>query len=394
MHIPYSVTKIDDNAFRGLFIETLHIPKNVEDMGPTSGIGNFTVDSENANYSAKDGVLFNKDQTVLIAYPSRNERRHYEVPSGVKEIGPNSMSEIAYEYFGKGLKQVVFPETLKTIGDKALNEELEYIFPKSLESIGAENLNEHYNNQNLLYYRGTEEEWKSIDIDVYRNDYLCNVNNIVCNYKTTGLRLSSSIVNIHKDYDGYYMNKYVRLYTQPDGKEVKQEINTGNNSVANVSYSDEKGMYSVYGYMPGTTVIMIYYGGYSVPLTVTVDNSIDPEAPRPYVSPASYAAPAEVVDLPAVKISKPKAAKKAATVKWKKVNKKNKKKISRIEIQYSQAQDFSSYSTKTAKVSKTSLKIKKLTKGTTYYVRIRGYKYINGIKHVSPWSAIKRVKAK
>ena len=42
--------------------------------------------------------------------------------------------------------------------------------------------------------------WKSIDIDVYRNDYLCNVNNIVCNYKTTGLRLSSSIVNIHKDY--------------------------------------------------------------------------------------------------------------------------------------------------------------------------------------------------
>ena len=392
--LPDSLKRVGDNAFSNCFIETLNIPKNVEYMGPTSGIGSFTVDSENANYSAKDGVLFNKDQTVLIAYPSRNERRHYEVPSGVKEIGPNAMSDIAYEYYGKGLKQVVFPETLKTIGDNALDEELEYIFPKSLESIGAENMNEHYNNQNQLYYRGTEEDWKSIDIDVYRNDYLCNVNNIVCNYKTTGLRLSSSIVNIHKDYDGYYMNKYVRLYTQPDGKEVKQEINTANNSVANISYSDEKGMYSVYGYMPGTTVIMINYGGYSVPLTVTVDNNIDPETPRPYVAPASNAAPSEVVDLPAIKISKPKAAKKAATVKWKKVSKKNKKKISRIEIQYSQAQNFSYYSTKTVKVSKRSLKIKKLSKGTTYYIRIRGYKYINGIKHVSHWSAVKKVKAK
>lgn len=388
IHIPVSVTRIDDDAFRGLFIETLNIPKNVEYMGPTTGIGNFTVDSENANYSAKDGVLFNKDQTVLIAYPSRNERGHYEVPSGVKELGPKSLSGINYGYYSKSLKQVVFPETLKTIGDNALTPELEYIFPKSLEFIGAENINDHYTEDNKLYYRGTVDEWKNIDIDILQNDYLKNADNIVCNYKATGLSLSSSIVNIHKDYYGNYMEKYVRLYTQPDGNEVKQNIYTPNNDIADFSYLSSKGMYEVYGYKPGTTVIMIYYGGYTVPLTVTVDNNIDPEAPRPYVKPA------EIVDLPTVKISKPKAAKKAATVKWKKVSKKNKKKISRIEIQYSQTKNFSNYSTKTAKVTKTSLKIKKLKKKNIYYIRIRGYKYINGVKHVSHWSAVKKVKAK
>ena len=45
------------------------------------------------------------------------------------------------------------------------------------------------------------------------------------------------------------------------------------------------------------------------------------------------AVPSEIVDLPSVKISKPKAAKKAVTVKWKKVTKKNLKKIQGVEIE-------------------------------------------------------------
>ena len=104
----------------------------------------------------------------------------------------------------------------------------------------------------------------------------------------------------------------------------------------------------------------------------------------------------EIADLPAVKISKPKAAKKSATVKWKKISKKNQKKIAKVQVQYSTDKKFASADTKTgfAKKNKTSLKIKKLKSRKTYYVRIRAYKSVNGKIHVSKWSKTKTVKVK
>ena len=116
--------------------------------------------------------------------------------------------------------------------------------------------------------------------------------------------------------------------------------------------------------------------------------------PAPIVAPIVPAAPAEIVDLPAVKISKPAAAKKAVTVKWKKVNKKNLKKIQGIEIQVATDSGFTDIvKTATAGKKKTSKKIKGLTSKQTYYVRIRAYKNAADGKHVSAWRA-KRVKIK
>ena len=110
---------------------------------------------------------------------------------------------------------------------------------------------------------------------------------------------------------------------------------------------------------------------------------------------ARAAQPTEIVDLPAVKIKSAKKAKAAFTAKWKKVSKKNRKKIGGIEIQYSRVRDFSSsVTTRTAKKTKTSLKIKKLPRKTTYYVRVRAYKWVGNVKHVSKWSGTKTVKTK
>ena len=36
--------------------------------------------------------------------------------------------------------------------------------------------------------------------------------------------------------------------------------------------------------------------------------------------------------------------------------------------------------------------IESLTKGTTYYVRVRAYKTVSGTKYYSPWSAKQSVK--
>ncbi|MBQ6314343.1 MAG: hypothetical protein IJI11_01925 [Mogibacterium sp.] len=118
--------------------------------------------------------------------------------------------------------------------------------------------------------------------------------------------------------------------------------------------------------------------------------------PTPVVNPTYVApvVPAEIQDLPTVKISKPKAAKKAVTVKWKKVNKKNLKKIGGIEIQVESDPDFTNI-VKTATVGKkkTSKKIKGLTSKQTYWVRIRAYNNAADGKHVSAWKS-KKFKAK
>lgn len=99
--------------------------------------------------------------------------------------------------------------------------------------------------------------------------------------------------------------------------------------------------------------------------------------------------------LPVVKITKPKAAKKSITIKWKKLSKANQKKITGIEIQCSQKKNFKK-KTKTVKAKKTSAskKITKLAKKKKYYVRVRTYKKWNGKKYTSRWSEIRTAKTK
>lgn len=110
---------------------------------------------------------------------------------------------------------------------------------------------------------------------------------------------------------------------------------------------------------------------------------------------SSYSVSKVIVDLPKVSIKKPGRAKASFTAKWNKVSKKNRSKIGGIEIQYSTRRDFaSSYTVTTAKKTAASKKFKKLARKTTYYVRVRSYRWISGKKHVSAWSAVKSVKTK
>ena len=100
--------------------------------------------------------------------------------------------------------------------------------------------------------------------------------------------------------------------------------------------------------------------------------------------------------LPKVTISKPAKAKKAITVKWKKLSKKKQKKIDRIEIWVCNNKKFAAANTimKQAKKSKKSFKIKGLKKKKNYYVKVRSIKYVNGVKTVGKWSKVKKVKTK
>lgn len=97
----------------------------------------------------------------------------------------------------------------------------------------------------------------------------------------------------------------------------------------------------------------------------------------------------EIVDLPAVKIIKPKAGKRSMTVRWKKPSRKNRKKIKGIEIRYTGP---GINKIVTAGGKKTSKTIKRLKPKKTYKVQVRAVANINGVKHVSKWSKARKVK--
>ena len=90
-----------------------------------------------------------------------------------------------------------------------------------------------------------------------------------------------------------------------------------------------------------------------------------------------------------VKVTSVSAGSKKVTLKWKKV------KGSGYEIQCCTSKKFKKNVTKVnVKKSKKTATVKKLKAGNTYYVRIRAYSKVNGVKYYGAWSNVKKVQVK
>lgn len=87
------------------------------------------------------------------------------------------------------------------------------------------------------------------------------------------------------------------------------------------------------------------------------------------------------------KVTSPKT--KQAKVTYSKV-----KGVTGYQISYSTSKSFTKKTTKTAGSKKTSKTITGLTKGKTYYVKVRTYKTVDGKKYYSGWSDVKKIKVK
>jgi hypothetical protein len=74
----------------------------------------FEVAPGNPSYTEADGVLYDKHQKTLIAYPGAKEGA-YAIPWGVERIG-----EKAFER-SSGLTEVVIPDSVTDIGYSAFN---------------------------------------------------------------------------------------------------------------------------------------------------------------------------------------------------------------------------------------------------------------------------------
>ena len=87
--IPDSVTSIKFFAFKGCTsLTSVTIPDSVTTIGEQAFCGctdlaKFEVSANNATYGSVDGVLFNKDRTKLIQYPTGRTVTQYVIPDSV-----------------------------------------------------------------------------------------------------------------------------------------------------------------------------------------------------------------------------------------------------------------------------------------------------------------------
>ena len=175
--IPNSVTCIGSDAFQNC--------TNLVNVIIGSGLGaiecspvcafsgcvnltNIEVSKDNKYFSSENGILFNKDKTVLVRFPIGISKVEYKIPDSVKAfeqgafcgvsmtkiILPNGITEIPFLTFCycTNLTSVIIPNSVTEINNEAFS------YCKNLTDV---------------YYYGTEEEWDTISIG-YNNEELFN----------------------------------------------------------------------------------------------------------------------------------------------------------------------------------------------------------------------------
>ncbi len=106
--------------YLGSGIKRIVIEGNVTQSGLQTGFADdlesIVVSEENQFYSSADGVLFNKDKTKLIIYPTGKKNTSYTIPYGVTNVGRYVFAKC------KSLTSITIPDSVTSIDDFAFYE--------------------------------------------------------------------------------------------------------------------------------------------------------------------------------------------------------------------------------------------------------------------------------
>lgn len=170
-------------------LQTINITEKVKNVGTwttfdaTSALRSINIVSNNQYYSSIDGVLYNKDTTILIRYPIYKEGTIFDVPSSVKELSPSAFKECskldtvnltnnvtiinAGVFTKSSITTFKLPNSITSISSSMFeicSKLKRVIIPTKVTSIG---FSAFYGCDALseVLYEGTNEEWNKISID-------------------------------------------------------------------------------------------------------------------------------------------------------------------------------------------------------------------------------------
>lgn len=114
----YLVTEIRARAFSSCTnTKELFIPQTIRwidgDAFASSGLEKISVDDDNPFYCSINGIVYNKNQTLLVAAAPLLARDMIVVPEGVQKIAEGAFHGCIY------LTDIIFPKSLVIIGDNA-----------------------------------------------------------------------------------------------------------------------------------------------------------------------------------------------------------------------------------------------------------------------------------
>jgi len=118
--IPDSVTRIGYRAFGGCTsLTSITIPNSVNNyfdgFGSCTSLSTINVGSDNAYYSSDQGILYNKNRTILIQYPAGKIGSSFTIPNSVTSI-------FDYAFDGcRNFTSVTIPNSVTSICDYAFN---------------------------------------------------------------------------------------------------------------------------------------------------------------------------------------------------------------------------------------------------------------------------------
>ena len=159
--IPESVTRIDDQVFTGCVnlsnvvlsqnvsrigknvfkdctsLKSIRLPANLRKIDPgcfrgCSSLEKIEIDDKNRYFKSMNGIMFNKNKSTLICYPTCIKDEVYEIPDSVCVIEDWAFAD------AKNIKKIIIPDSVERIGEGAFFrcENLEEIeIPYSVDTI-------------------------------------------------------------------------------------------------------------------------------------------------------------------------------------------------------------------------------------------------------------------